>query len=100
MLLIRAGIQLSRSTVQRILREKKPAHPPMQALPQPKAEAVPPHHILRPEVINRVWHLDLTTVELFLVRFYVAAVVDGFSRKLLALRSIKTRPPHAICSLS
>jgi transposase InsO family protein len=34
----------------------------------------------------------LTTVDLLFVRFYVAAVVDGFSRKLLALRVYKDAP--------
>jgi hypothetical protein len=89
---IRAGKKLSRSTTQRILREKKPTPPPTPALPRTQAEAVPPHHILRPEIINRTWHLDLTTVELPLIRFYVAAVVDGFSRKLLALKVYKVSP--------
>jgi transposase InsO family protein len=47
---------------------------------------------LRPETVNRVWPLDLTTVDLLFVRFYVVAVVDGFSRKLLALRVYKDAP--------
>ncbi|MCY3024183.1 MAG: DDE-type integrase/transposase/recombinase [Planctomycetota bacterium] len=93
MKMTRAGRQLSRSSAQRILREKKPRPPPTPAKPQEAAtETTIPHHILRPRTVNRTWHLDLTTVELIFVRFYVAAVLDGFSRRLLALRVYKDSP--------
>ena len=42
--------------------------------------------------INRTWHLDFTTLEFFVVRFYVGTIVDGFSRKLLALRVFRDAP--------
>ncbi len=93
MAIVRAGIQLSRSSVQRILREMKPAAP-VQARPEAietESEVVP-HHILRPEKPNRTWHLDLMTIDFFWVRFYVAAVLDGFSRKLLELRVFRDAP--------
>ena len=54
--MLRASIQISRSTVQRVLREPKPlcphrpARPPM-ALPLGKE----PCHLLTPKWINRVW---------------------------------------------
>ena len=87
MVIVRAGIRLSRSSVQRILRERKPAAPaPAKPDAADNETQVVPHHILRPEKPNRTWHLDLMTVDFFWVRFYVAAVVDGFSRMLLGLR--------------
>lgn len=53
---------------------------------------MPPFHLLRPARINRVWHLDLTTFEFLWIRFYIAALLDGFSRKLLALRVYRDAP--------
>ena len=94
MMIVRAGIQISRSSVQRVLREKKPA----PATSAPKEAAYAPHmpfHILRPQAIKRTWHLDLTTFEFFWLRVYVAALVDGFSRKLLALRVYHAAPSTA-----
>ncbi len=92
MQIVRMGRQISRSSVQRILREMKPQQPNAPAKKESAVTDVPPHHILRPERINQTWHLDLTTIDLILVRFYVAAVVDGFSRKLLALKVYKDAP--------
>jgi len=93
MAIVRAGIQLSRSSVQRILREKKSAAPTAAKPAAVDNESrVTPHHILRPEKPNRTWHLDLMTINFFWVRFYVAAVLDGFSRKLLGLRVFRDAP--------
>jgi len=36
--------------------------------------------------------MDLMTIDFFWVRFYVAAVLDGFSRKLLELRVFRDAP--------
>jgi hypothetical protein len=71
MAIVRAGIQLSRSSVQRILREKKPVAPApaKPVFTKDPATDVKPHHILRPEKPNRTWHLDLMTVDFFWVRF-------------------------------
>ena len=91
MCVVRLGKKMSRSSAQRILREKKPAPPPMPARSQDGSSGEP-HHILRPKEINRTWHLDLTTLDFLFARFYVAAVVDGFSRKLLALRVYRDAP--------
>ncbi len=94
MAIVRAGIQISRSAVQRILREKKPRCPaaPAAATVESFHDAVLPHGILRPKKPNRTWHLDLATLDFLFIRFYVAAVVDGFSRKLLALRVYRDAP--------
>jgi transposase InsO family protein len=93
MAIVRAGIQLSRSSVQRILREKRPAAPApaKPAAVENEARDVP-RHILRPKKPNRTWHLDMMTVDFFFVRYYVAAVLDGFSRKLLGLRVFRDAP--------
>ena len=88
--LIRNGIQISRSTIQRFLRRKQPPCPPRPA--RPLREPAIPHGILRPRKTNTTWHLDFTTLDFLLVRFYVAAVLDGFSRKLLALKVFHDAP--------
>ena len=82
-MILQTGLQVSRSTVQRVLREKKPRRPARSALPPEGRE---PYGLLVPRRINRTWHLDLTVVPTLLRRFYVAALVDGFSRRLLALK--------------
>jgi transposase len=93
MAIVRAGIQLSRSSVQRILREKKCVAPaPSKPASIKDPAKVEPHHILRPEKPNRTWHIDLMTIDFFWVRFYVAVVLDGFSRKLLGLCVFRDAP--------
>ncbi|MFH1604456.1 MAG: integrase core domain-containing protein [Pseudomonadota bacterium] len=90
--LIRAGIQISRATVQRVLREEQP-HRPRRLRPAlvPPAD-VAPCHLLTPELPNRVWHLDLTVLQVFWFRYTVAALLDGFSRKLLRLQVYRRTP--------
>ena len=92
---VRASVQISRSTVQRVLREAKPSGPrrparPAMALPVGKK----PYHLLRPEWINRVWHIDLLSLQVLWLRFSVAVILDGFSRWLLCLR-VYSRTPRA-----
>ena len=85
----RAGIKLSRSSVQRILREPKPRRPRPGIVP---ALGVTARHILRPEKANRTWHLDFTVVTRLAQRSHVAALLDGHSRKLLVLRAYAKTP--------
>jgi len=90
---VRASVQISRSTVQRVLREAKPTRPsrparPAMALPAGKK----PCHLLAPKWINRVWHIDLLTVQVLWLRFSVAVILDGFSRRLLCLRVYRGTP--------
>lgn len=93
MQIVRAGIQISRSSVQRFLRTKKPAPVASKQSVATKArEPRTPFNVLRPQAINRTWHLDLTTFDFLFVRFYVAALLDGFSRRLLALRVYRDAP--------
>ena len=53
-----------------------------------------PYHLLRPKWINRVWHIDLLSVQVLWRRFSVAAIQDGFSRRLLCLH-VYNRTPRA-----
>ena len=88
-MIVQTGVQVSRSTVQRVLREKKPRRPARTALPP---EGRKPYGLLTPKRINRTWHLDLSAVRTLVRRFYVAAIVDGFSRKLLVLKVYARTP--------
>ena len=51
-----------------------------------------PYHLLSPKWINRVWHIDLLTLQVLRPRFCVAAILDGFSRQLLFLRLYRRTP--------
>lgn len=91
--LIRAGIAISRSTVQRVLREEPPKasstnkHPTMA---EPLGQE--PDHLLTPTKPNYLWHMDFTCLRILCWQFTLAAVLDGFSRKLLCLRLYCQRP--------
>ncbi len=91
--ILRAGIQISRSTAQRILRETEPKNPLRRAQPaMAKPTGVQPYHLLRPKYPNRVWHIDLLTLRLLWFRWTVVGILDGFSRKLLALHVYSHTP--------
>ena len=90
--IVRAGIKLSRSSVQRILRKPKQPKPNKPAKAAEPIEHVIAHHILEPKKPNRTWHLDLATIEFLFLRFYVAALLDGYSRKLLGLSFYRDAP--------
>ena len=89
--ILRAGIQISRTSVRRILHEEPPEDPAKKEPPALEPEISTGSHLLKPETPNRVWHLDFTSVHFLWVHLRIAALVDGFSRKLLALRVY----PHA-----
>ncbi len=91
--LLRAGIQISRSTVQRVLREAKPEKPPRKRKP-PMADAlgVRPHSLLKPKRPNQVWHSDITQIRILWFTFFIAAILDGFSRKILTLKLYARTP--------
>ena len=93
--LLRAGLQISRSTVQRLLREpevEKPRHKPRPVMEKPAG--VKPDRLLTPRKSNQVWHSDITQFRILWFTFFIAAVLDGFSRKLLALK-VYARTPCA-----
>jgi putative transposase len=90
----RAGIAISRATVQRVLREDQPPRPkkpPRPALAEPAGAM--PHRLLAPTGVNQVWHMDLAQLRILWFTFTLAAIIDGFSRKLLALR-VYAHVPH------
>ena len=91
--LLRAGIQISRSTVQRALREAKPEKPlrkPRSTMEEPVG--IKPDRLLTPRKPNQVWHMDLTQTCVQWFTFFIAAVLDGFSRKLLAMKVYASTP--------
>ena len=57
-----------------------------------------PRHVLRPTKANLTWHVDLTVLPVLGARFHVAGVVDGFSRRLLALKAYARTPTSATMS--
>lgn len=91
----KAGIALSRATVQRVLRD-----PPRKAAKAAKKRSdgtglpagAKAFHILDPKSANRTWHLDFTVIRCWLFKFYIAALLDGHSRKLLSLRLFGRAP--------
>ena len=56
--MIRAAVQISRSSAQRILRKERPErrYDELALLPPQGAE---PHHLLTPRINNRAWQLDM-----------------------------------------
>jgi transposase len=91
----RVGARVSRSSVQRFLREKKPKRPARAKRSRKTRTSRTPRHVLRPKKVNRTWHLDLTVLPLFGMRFHISALLDGFLRKLLALK-VHARTPTAV----
>lgn len=93
--MIRAGIQISRTSIRRILEEEQAKTDHRQRV---TLRASPPNsdaslqHLMNPRIPHAVWHIDLTELRVLWRRFEVAAVLDSFSRKLLALRVFDRRP--------
>ena len=103
--ILKAAIAISRSTVQRYLKQPAPplnptaddSIPKIRAMDSCAAESpsVPPSetsgqtesfHLLKLTNINNVWHVDFTSIKVFCFTFWTIAILDGFSRKLLALK--------------
>lgn len=93
--MIRAGIQISRTSVRRILEEER-SKPDRKraavACPTPPCQDRAPEHLLQPRSPHQVWHVDITEIRVLWRRFEVAAVLDGHSRKAIALRIFDHRP--------
>ena len=89
--IMRAAVQISRSSVQRILREECPKrrYDKSAMLPPDGAD---PHHLLTPRVTNRVWQTDMMELRCLWLRFTIIALIDGFSRKLLRLTIFRGTP--------
>jgi len=90
--LARLGLKVSRTSVQRILQKRRPSRP--RQAPAPVLRRV--REGIRPRGPHHVWFVDLTTVKsLFgLVTVHIGAVVDAFSRSVLAVAVHPgSRPP-------
>jgi putative transposase len=88
-ILARLGMKASRSTVQRALRERPPRPGAgARVLPRRAGELL----AKRP---NHVWIVDFTRVGGLFRSVFVGAVVDAFSRKVLALRVCAAEPTAA-----
>ncbi|MEM9420564.1 MAG: integrase core domain-containing protein [Planctomycetota bacterium] len=87
--LVRSSIKVSRSWVQQHLRQPKPTpinpkRPNRPALVPPEGRE--PDRLLAPGSINETWHIDLATLRVLWLKLTLAALMDGYSRKLLGLR--------------
>tara|TARA_Y100000589_G_scaffold62765_1_gene53998 strand:+ start:11357 stop:12409 length:1053 start_codon:yes stop_codon:yes gene_type:complete len=92
---IRAGIQISRRSVQRILRETPPPAPKKVRKRRPPINppvGAEPHGLLTPTNRNDVWHMDLTSLKVLWFSYTVAAILDGATRRLLCLHVYRKRP--------
>ncbi len=90
--MVRSGIQISRRSVQRILRESKPKKLRKTSMCWPKlnpAKGVEPYHLLTPSVPNQTWYTDIMTFRVLWTTYSAVAILDGASRKLLCLRAYR-----------
>ncbi|MEO0512829.1 MAG: DDE-type integrase/transposase/recombinase [Planctomycetota bacterium] len=89
--IMRAGIQISRASVRRILEEDRP---PRSSSCESKAfhDRTAPDHFFNPPQPNHVWHMDMTVIRVLWMRFEVAAVLDGFSRKIVGMKAFRGSP--------
>ncbi|MEQ8850448.1 MAG: DDE-type integrase/transposase/recombinase [Phycisphaerales bacterium] len=90
--LMRAGIQISRASVKRILEEEKPDAPRSVTRTAEHPHSSAPGVFYKPPRPNFVWNLDLTTVRVLWLRCEIAAAIDGFSRKIVGMRAYTRRP--------
>lgn len=91
-LMVQNGIACSKSSVKRKLNRSKPKRPTKPAKSKAKNNDGVPFIVLSPRKKNRTWHMDLTEVRVLCFRFFVAAILDGFSRKLLAVKAYAWHP--------
>ena len=89
--ILRAGIQISRASVRRILEEERPPCPKACASTT-SAHRTAPEHFFKPPRPNHVWHMDMTVFRVLWMRFEVAAIIDGFSRKIMGLKVFHGSP--------
>jgi putative transposase len=83
--LARMGVKASRSTVQRILRRPRVPKPDDRLLPRAVAGLL----AKRP---NHIWMIDFTRLGGVVKPTFVGAVIDAYSRRVLAIGIIKGEP--------
>lgn len=91
-LIAQNGIACSKSTAWRKLKLPKPMRPPAPKVAKTKPKNTVPFHVLAPTAINRTWHMDLTVIRVLWFEFIVAAILDGYSRKLLTIKAYAWHP--------
>jgi len=88
--MIRAGIQISRTSIRRILEEERCKTDRWQRhVPTPDPGDAT--HLMNPKAPHFVWHTDITEIRVLWKRFEIAAVLDGYSRKLLGIKAFNRR---------
>ncbi|MEM8756745.1 MAG: DDE-type integrase/transposase/recombinase [Planctomycetota bacterium] len=88
--IVRAGITISRTSVRRVLQEEPPERPGNAVGCSRVTKA--PKHVQHPTQPNQVGHLDMTDLRVLWKRYEIAAIVDGFSRRIVALHVFGHRP--------
>lgn len=83
--LARLGVKASRSSVQRILRRPREPTPDDRQLPGAVAGLLAKHP-------NHIWMIDFTRLKGIVRPVFVGAVIDAYSRKVLALGFIRGEP--------
>jgi len=93
--IMRPGIQISRASVRRILEEhsRNPSST-TRPLQNPRSRTAA-NHLLHPLHAHHVWHMDMTTVRVLWIRYEIAAIIDGFSRKIIGLQVFQGTPSTA-----
>lgn len=93
--IMRAGLQISRASVRRILEEDPPQRHGRYVRPISDSTRTAPDHFFRPPQPNHVWHMDMTVFRVLWIRCEVAAIIDGFSRKIVGLKIFRGSPTTA-----
>ncbi|MEM1186178.1 MAG: DDE-type integrase/transposase/recombinase [Planctomycetota bacterium] len=51
-----------------------------------------PSHVQHPNAPHQVWHIDITALQVLWKQIEIAAIVDGFTRKIIGLKAFARRP--------
>ena len=87
----RSGIQISRASVRRILEEERTPFPDSLAPPL-RTRRMVPAHLVRPPMPHHVWHIDITLLRVLWIKLEVAAIIDGYTRKIVGIQAFAKRP--------
>ena len=81
--IMRAGGKVSRTTSRRVLQEEQPRQSQRHSSRHRQSKA--PSHVQYPNAPHQAWHLDITTLRVLWKHVEIAAIVDSFTRKIIAL---------------
>jgi len=87
--IVRAGIKVSRTSIRRVLQEEPPK--PVKHYQESRVTTAP-DHIRHPKRPNQVWHIDMTEIRVLWKKIEIAAIIDGFSRKIITMKAFGRRP--------